>query len=93
MTNIDTNNKTSGQEPEIISYSVATPFLAAIIDGDMTGLEEEDYLDLQLFLKEEETANGQGHWTCDVNQAEGNFTVCEITGLHADCQQIDYVIM
>lgn len=65
------------------TYTIASHFLPALINGDYTGLEDHEDLALDAFLAE---VACKGHWSCAEEGA--GFTRCEVTGLMADCYEV-----
>jgi hypothetical protein len=49
---------------EQIEYVIPEWVLCALINGDYSGLEDQDISDLEAFLQ---TVEGQGHWGYDSN--------------------------
>lgn len=69
----------------IAEYDVCTHYLSAIINGDYSGLEDNDEKDLNEFL--DRLPKGA---TIDIQADSHNeFTRDEVTGLHADCETIE----
>ena len=62
-------------------YSVAGCYLSAIINGDYSGLTDDEEQELNNWLDDVEHVNGT-HW--EVSE-ESCFDTDEITGLLADC--------
>jgi len=73
------------------SYTIATHFLPALINGDTSGLtddEVKDLLDFEAAARERVRADGftVGHWA-DAEDST-NFTQCEVCGLYAETTQV-----
>lgn len=64
-------------------YKVATHFLPALINGDDSGLDTHDFESLEMWLT---TVPSDGHW--GVIYHGGDFTVCDISELFADCARV-----
>jgi len=74
--------------PEIYTFTMATHFVGAIINGDDSGLTDEDCAQLRAFEQDLPThyhykAKKVGIW--DVIDHGDNFARCEVCDLHADC--------
>ena len=61
-------------------YSIASHFLPALINNDLSGLESQDEADFKSWL--ENTPDTIEFWDCGDNV---EFSHCEVTGLHSDC--------
>lgn len=71
-------------------YTMSEHFLSALINDDYTGLEDSEENELNKFLEHVYSAHGLGFW--DMNPAEQpDFTRCEVTDLHADCINVQYL--
>ena len=68
-------------------YSICGHYLSAIINGDTSGLSDNDEKDLDSFLHHVE-AHGNGHWSVD--SEEPSFQEDEVSGLMADCYDCTY---
>jgi hypothetical protein len=66
-------------------YTIAGHYLTAIVNGDYSGLSDEEENDLNRFLSE---ANNLDNATWDLPEDEPHFAICEICGLHADCYTV-----
>ena len=64
-------------------YRVSNHFLPALINDDDSGLDPHDFESLEIWLT---TVPKDGHWA--VIETGGNFTVCEISELFADCATV-----
>lgn len=72
-------------------YHIAEHYLSALINGDITGLEPGEDLELDLFVAEVQQGHGSdGHWACGSDDA-ADFRLCEVSGLMAMCQTISYM--
>ena len=76
---------------DMYSYHVADHFLPALINGDLSGLSDDDEKELREFEVSAHArahANGftVGHWA-DAGDS-GDFRQCEISGLHAITAQV-----
>ena len=70
------------------TFNMGAHFLSAIINGDYSGLSDQDETDLNRFmdnLPDEFQLRG-GHF--DLVEDEGNFSRCEVCGLYADCVEV-----
>jgi hypothetical protein len=73
---------------EIYTFKMATHFVSAIINGDESGLTDEDCTQLRAF---EQNLPRHYHYKTpkvgiwDVIDHGDNFTTCEVCDLHADC--------
>ncbi len=65
-------------------YRISWAYLSALVNGDYTGLSDEDEAAFTEWL--ENTDRRITHW--DVTDHGENFTRCEVTGLMADCSTV-----
>jgi hypothetical protein len=63
------------------TFNIGSPFLSAIINGDHSGLSDQEETDLNCFMDNLPVKNG--HF--DLMEDEGNFSRCEVSGLYSDC--------
>lgn len=68
---------------EPIEYTIGEHFLPAIINGDYSGLEDEEEGMLNAFLQ----SIGTGTWDCG---DEVGFALCEVTRLWGDCVEVKF---
>jgi len=73
---------------EIYTYKMATHFLSALINGDESGLSDDEAAQLHAF---EQSLPRGGVW--DVIDDGNNFTRCEVCDLHADCATLTLTII
>jgi hypothetical protein len=62
--------------------TLADHYLPALINGDYSGLDDDEAADLDAFMRD--------YWklpdaTLDITDKEISFAVDEVSGLHADC--------
>ena len=82
------------QKWDIYEFTVAGHYLSALINGDISGLDNDDEKALRLF---EERAvakakeDGAIHWHWSIDTECGNFAKCEVSGLWADVFDISLV--
>ena len=74
----------------LIEYTVADHFLSAIINGDDSGLDDDDKAQLEAFYEKESTGCESGHWDTD-SEEEASFSQCDICGLYANCVTLYWV--
>ncbi len=63
------------------TFTIASHYLSAIINGDCTGLEDEEALDLQAWL--DDVPKKVEYW--EVEDGGVSFGRDEVSGLMADC--------
>lgn len=73
-------------------FTIGKHFLSALIDGDVTALENDDIQKLKTFehkagLLLEKHEPISHHWTVDVADCT-HFAKCEVTGLYADVSDV-----
>ena len=68
------------------TYNICTHYASAIINGDESGLSDEELEGLNDFLDSLE--HGPGHW--DVSDEEPDFSRDEVSGLMGDCVTFTY---
>lgn len=71
-------------------YSIADTFACALINGDATGLDDNDEQALDEFQAHVIESHGVGHWSVVDDCAE--FARDEVTGLHANCLSAEWVV-
>jgi len=72
---------------DIYEYSICGHYLPAIINGDHSGLSDEEEAELNIFLDSVVGRLG-GHWSVD--SEEPSFMRDEVSGLMADCYDCTY---
>ena len=65
------------------TYHITGHLLSPLINGDYSGLEDQDEADLGAWV---DSLPATGHF--DVNSEKGDFRECDITGLHSDCFEV-----
>ena len=75
---------------ETTTYTVCAHFLPAIINGDATGLEPEDYRKLESWYEREGLTEKSGHFDCDCD-GNTNFAMCDIVGLKGDTVELRFL--
>ena len=65
-------------------YTISEHYLSALINNDETGISFDESKALEAWL---ETLPKANHFDV-INQDCGNFTICDITGLHANCATV-----
>lgn len=75
-----------------IEYTVCSHFLPAIINGDESGLEQEDCDALAAWLESEDLDLNYGHFSTESDE-ETSFKMCDITGLRGNTVTLTWVIM
>ena len=73
---------------ETYAFNVGDYFAPAIINGDCSGLEDDESELLDAFLSCVKEDFGPGHWSC--NDEERDFVLCDVTGLYSDCYRMIY---
>lgn len=63
-----------------IEARICTHYLPALINGDLSGLTDEEAADLEAFEKYVRDDRPVGYWDCDSDD-EGDFGRDEVTGL------------
>lgn len=71
---------------ETYRYTIASHFVPALINGDVTGLDANDEHKLDVFVAN--LPGWQGHWEI---RDDAGFARCEVTDLHAECVHVDYL--
>jgi hypothetical protein len=64
-------------------YEISTHFASAIINGDYSGLRDNEIKELDLFMENLPVDNG--HFDLVDYDGEGFFSRCEISGVYSDC--------
>jgi antirestriction protein len=71
-------------------FTIGSHFLPALINGDDSGLNDKETVDLDIFDRFIRANQGQGHWSVP-DDAEPEFAICEIDDIMSDCLTIEYV--
>ena len=75
---------------EFFPYAIASHFACAIVNGDETGLDDEESHLLESFQRHLIETHGLGDLI--LIHAESEFARDEVTGLMADCCLMEYTI-
>jgi hypothetical protein len=75
-------------QPKTYTFKMSTHFVSALINGDESGLTDEDCAQLRAFEQSlprhyHYKAPKVGIW--DVTDHGDDFALCEVCDLHADC--------
>jgi hypothetical protein len=73
-----------------IEFTIGSHFLPALINGDDSGLNAEETVDLDIFDRFIRANQGQGHWSVPKG-AGPELAICEINEIMSDCLTIEYV--
>jgi hypothetical protein len=65
------------------TYHLAGHYLPALINGDFTGLSDQEEAELNTWI---DSLSVSGHF--DVISEESDFRLCDICELHADCYEV-----
>ena len=65
------------------TFNIGSHYLSAIINGDYSGLSNQEQSDLDQFLNNLPVDNG--HFDLVNYDGEGFFDECEVCGLYSDC--------
>ena len=83
---------------EMYSFTVAKHFIPAIINGDDTGLDDNDSVQLEVFMgvtlascAMQGMTSTNHHWSDDGDD-NTNCARCEITNLMADCATLHLMV-
>ena len=74
--------------PQVYTFKMATHFVSAIINGDLSGLSDDECTQLDAFkqsLPRHYHYKTTQHGIWDVIDHGDNFARCEVCDLHADC--------
>lgn len=77
---------------DITEYTICQHFLPALINGDESGLEQEDVDALAAWMAREEFDLRVGHFDTDSDE-ESSFALCDVTGLRGDTVTLRWVAM
>jgi hypothetical protein len=73
-------------EFDYYQYEISTHFASAIINGDYSGLNDQDEAELTQFLDALPVNNG--HFDLVNYDGEFFFSRCEVCGLYSECLEI-----
>ena len=73
---------------DVYEYNLCGHYLSTIINGDSSGLTDEEDAELTKFCDGVVARLGAGHW--DVIDDEASFMRDDISGLMADCYACTY---
>lgn len=73
-----------------IDYHVGAHYLPALINADLSGLEDQEIADLGVFVAQAQYADVPagfvfGHWSSDPDDEGEDFRRCDVSGMHAGC--------
>lgn len=71
------------------TYTISAHFLSAIINGDETGLDDDESDSLSDFLSNLPASNG--HWDCD-DADSFDFARCDVMGLMSAVVVCQYMV-
>lgn len=71
-------------------YTMSEHFLSALINGDYSGLEDDDETALKIFTDNAFSTHGLGFWDTNPDN-QPDFTRCEVTDLLANCFTVTYL--
>lgn len=74
---------------EPMDYTLGAHFLSALVNGDETGLSDEESQQLTDFLTGTHEQRGEGHWATTDDADE--FGRCEITGLRGNVERVQWM--
>lgn len=66
-------------------FRISSHYLSALINGDVTGLEDDDEAEFNQWLAS--TPNVAGHWSHDEVDDCG-FSTCAVSGLMSNCTTV-----
>lgn len=73
-------------------YTIAEHYAPALINGDHTGLEDNESRAVDQFEQWVIKEHGYGHWSYRDN-ADAYFDRCDVCELMANCVPIEWVVM
>jgi len=76
----------------VTSFEVGQHFVAALINGDTTGLNDDEQVALEAFEQLETNGLDNWHWSYNTNHSN-DFGLCEITGLRGATTELHLVNM
>lgn len=99
------NNKHTENMSSLIStiyvfdtLSIAGCYLPALINGDVSGIDETEFAELDRFLmelrnriRERHDADEDIRYDLVVTSDESFIGMCEVSGLYSDCHDVDVV--
>lgn len=77
---------------ERYEYQVCQAYLPILISGDSSGATTEECAQARAFERKVRERHGPGHWAV-VDEGVDNFMVCDISGLHGMCAELEYVVV
>jgi hypothetical protein len=69
-------------------FTIGSHFIPALINGDDSGLNDKETVDLDTFDRFIRENQGQGHWSVP---GDAELALCEINETMSDCLTIEYV--
>ena len=76
----------------VTPFEVGQHFIAALINGDNTGLNDDEHIALEAFEQLETNGLDNWHWSYNSNHSNG-FGLCEITGLRGATIELHLINM
>jgi len=78
-------------EYETYNYLIPSWALCSLINGDDSGLDEDDIQALDIFEKQA-IENGIGHWSYDTDEEPGFYRSNDIHNLGDNCLHVQYIV-
>jgi hypothetical protein len=77
---------------DTIEYTIASHYLSALINDDYSGLNNEETVELNEFIRREYPAGAKAtSWTIGDDESE-SFARCSVSGFMANCSTVVLII-
>ena len=85
---------TTKEKVEQISYQYRVPAwsVVALINGDVSGMTDDDIFDIECFEDNVITKHGVGHWSYDTDEEPGIYRSNDIHNLGDNCLHVQYIV-
>jgi hypothetical protein len=73
------------------TFNICLHYASAIVNGDYSGLEDHEEIELNNFLNELTRRYGSHELNLLDYYCESNFALCEVSNLMGDCVKVDLI--
>jgi hypothetical protein len=73
---------------DYITFNICSHYASAIVNGDYSGLEDHEEIELNNFLDDLTRRYGSQDLNLIDHKCEGNFALCEVSNLMGNCIEV-----
>ena len=77
---------------DYITFNICSHYASAIINGDYSGLEDHEEIELNNFLNDLTHRYGSQDLNLIDHECESNFALCEVSNLMGDCVEVNLML-